>query len=143
MGNDVKPYFRRDQSSGVTAPDLAKSVTIAEHIVNARGKRTQFTSVSLDATRIRIFGDTTYKLKRPEVDEAGHTVIEHTVVVADLEEVVRTQDKADRARAISALQRARSRQEGLVQWRFNHSGVERKDLMTWSESRVQAFFSRV
>jgi hypothetical protein len=44
----IRAYFRRDQRDGVGPPDLSKVCTYAEHIVHARGKRTQFTSVSLN-----------------------------------------------------------------------------------------------
>ena len=54
----ARDYFRRDQRDGVSPPDLSKDCTFAEHIVHARGKRTQFTSVSLDLSKIRDFGDT-------------------------------------------------------------------------------------
>jgi hypothetical protein len=35
-------YYRKDQSSGITAPNLAKCCSYAEHIVSARGKRDQY-----------------------------------------------------------------------------------------------------
>jgi len=54
----TRPYFRRDQRDGISPPDLSKVCTYAEHIVHARGKRTQFTSISLDLAKIRDFGDT-------------------------------------------------------------------------------------
>lgn len=76
--NDASPardYFRRDQRDGVSPPDLSKDCTFAEHIVHARGKRTQFTSVSLDLSKIRDFGDTYYKLERDKTVSHGHSLL--------------------------------------------------------------------
>ena len=61
-------YFRRDQADGVTAPDLSKDCSYAEHIVRARGKRTQLTSVSLDPQKINDFGPALYRALRPDID---------------------------------------------------------------------------
>ena len=62
----TREYFRRDQSDGISPPDPSKVCTFAEHIVRARGKRTNYTSVSLDPSKIRDFGDALYRLKRAE-----------------------------------------------------------------------------
>ena len=56
MTNAPCDYFRQDKETGFTAPDLSKNCTDAEHIVRARGKRTQLTSVSLAPTKIHDFG---------------------------------------------------------------------------------------
>jgi hypothetical protein len=48
MADEFPDYFRRDQAVGVAAPDLLKDCSYAEHIVHARGKRTQLTGISLD-----------------------------------------------------------------------------------------------
>ena len=66
-------YFRRDQADGVTAPDLSKDCSYAEHIVRARGKRTQLTSVSLDPQKINDFGPALYRALRPDIDGDGPT----------------------------------------------------------------------
>lgn len=46
-----RDYFRGDQKGGVTAPDLSKQCEYADHVVNARGKKTAFTSISLDRSK--------------------------------------------------------------------------------------------
>lgn len=135
-------YFRRDRPAGITAPDLSKDCTYAEHIVRARGKRTRFTSVSRDPERIREFGDQLYKLQHGRVIADAHVVVEHSALVDSLRASIRGQDKADRARAVQALRYALMRTEGLVDWRFDTSGVERKDLLAWAEQRVRPYFTR-
>jgi hypothetical protein len=127
----VRPYFRRDQRDGISPPDLSKTCTFAEHIVHARGKRTQFTSISLDPTRLRDLGDTTYRLKREDTESDGHGVVEHEILLVELHRVAKEQQKAERLRAIQAIRYARQRMEGLVKWRFDISGVERKAV--WKE----------
>src|SRR4051794_6190582 len=69
-----RPYYRRDQKDGVSPPDLTKKCTYADHIVHARGKRTRFTSVSLDLSKIRDFGEASYRLKRREAEADSHKV---------------------------------------------------------------------
>ncbi len=85
----TRPYFRRDQRDGISPPDLSKVCTYAEHIVHARGKRTQFTSISLDLAKIRDFGDTNYRLKREDAEIEGHGVVEHEVLLTELQRVAK------------------------------------------------------
>jgi hypothetical protein len=117
--------------------------TFAEHIVHAKGKRTQFTSVSLDLTRIKDFGDTSYRLKREETERDRHEVVEHEALLAELQRVAKEEEKAERQRAIQALRYARERKEGLVRWKFDTTGVDRKDLINWAYGRVQGYFAKV
>jgi len=135
-----RPYFRRDRSSGITPPDLAKRATYAEHIVRARGKRTQFTSVSLDASKIRDFGDALYRLKSEAAIADGHGLVDHEALLESLRQTVQSSDKADRARAIQAIRYARRRLEGLVHWQFDTKSVETKDLIRWASARVAPYF---
>lgn len=136
-------YFRRDQANGISPPDLSKDCTLAEHIVHARGKRTQYTSVSLDLTKIRDFGDANYKLEREPTENDGHAVIEHEALLAELRRIVQAGEKEERLRAVQALRYAMRRKEGLVNWNFDTSTVARKDLTAWAERRVQAYFTRL
>lgn len=138
-----RPYFRRDQREGISPPDLSKRCTYAEHIVHARGKRTQLTSVSLDLAKLRDFGEAAYRLKREETEDDGHGIVEHESLIAELQRVVRDEQKAERSRAIQALRYAKMRLEGLIEWRFDASGVERKDLINWARGKVQPYFTRV
>ncbi len=111
--------------------------------MHARGKRTQFTSVSLDLSKIRDFGDTDYKLKRELVASDGHDLVEHEVLITELRRVAREEAKEDRLRAVRALRYAMKRKEGLVRWSFNSAGVARKDLINWAERMIQKYFARV
>ncbi len=138
-----RDYFRRDQKSGICPPDLSKDCTFAEHIVHARGKRTQYTSVSLDLSKIHDFGDTNYKLEREQTARDQHVLVEHEALIAELRRVVQEGEKADRLRAAQALRYAARRKEGLVNWSFNTAGVARKDLITWAENKVQVYFTRI
>lgn len=135
-------YFRGDERSGITAPDLSKEVEYCDHIVKARGKRSQYTSVSKEPGKIRDFGDQLYRLKRPKVDDDGHTVVEHETLIDALQDLARGQDKGTRQKAIQALRYAKKRLEGLVQWKFNLQGVARKDLISWAQGKVQPYFEK-
>ncbi len=101
----------------------------AEHIVHARGKRTQFTSVSLDLSKIRDFGDTNFKLEREKTASDGHSLIEHEALLSELRKTIREAQREDTDRAARALVYAARRKEGLVNWSFNTSSVVRKDLI--------------
>jgi hypothetical protein len=136
-------YFRRDEKSGISPPDLSKAVTFAEHIVHARGKRTQYTSVSLDLSKIKDFGDADYQLDQPLTASDGHVLVRHETLLAELQRVIREEDKAERFRAIQALRYATRRKEGLVDWRFTSSTVARKDLISWADRQVQKYFKRI
>ncbi|HUY90246.1 MAG TPA: hypothetical protein VMV10_16025 [Pirellulales bacterium] len=139
----TRDYFRRDQRSGISPLNLAKDCTYAEHIVHARGKRSQFTSVSLDLSNICDFGDADYKLKREVIATDGHTLVEHEALIAELRRVAKEEAKEDRLRAVQALRYATRRKEGLVSWSFDLSGIARKDLISWAEKSVQKYFAQV
>lgn len=139
---EEKDYFRGDEDSGITPPNLLKDCTFAEHIVRARGKRDKFTSVSLSPASIRCFGDTLWQLKCNDCITAGHTLIEHHQLLSNLQQSIKSEDKADRARAIQALRYARARKEGLIDWQLDISGVDRKTLDNWTSTQVRPFFSR-
>jgi len=135
-------YFRRDQADGVTAPDLTKDCSFAEHIVRARGKRTQLTSVSLDPLRIHDFGPMLYRALQPEIAQDGHAIVAHAELMQQLRTAAASNEKEERARALQAQRYAKRRQEGLVQWTFSLEGVDRKTLITWAFRNVQKDFNR-
>lgn len=135
-------YFRRDQTDGVTAPDLSKDCSYAEHIVRARGKRTQLTSVSLDPQKINDFGPALYLALRPDIDGDGHTIIEHLELLQHLRVSAELNEKEERVRALQAQRYAKRRQEGLVKWNFSLGGIDRKDLISWAFQNVQKYFRR-
>ena len=135
--------FRRDQRDGISPPDLSKESTYAEHIVHARGKRTRFTSLSLDLTKIRDFGDTNYRLERPKLLEDHHGLVEHEELLGELRRSIHEGEKADRLLAVQAMRYATKRREGLVSWSFDISRVARKDLLTWTAARIQVYFTRL
>ena len=136
-------YYRGDQRNGITAPDLSKDVGYADHIVRARGKRTQFTSVSKEPDRIRDFGDQLYRLRRAELDADQHDLVEHQPLMDALRDEARTADKAEKLKAVQAMRYAKKRLEGLVNWGFDTTGVQRKDLITWAAGKVQPYFKRL
>jgi hypothetical protein len=139
----TREYFRRDQADGISPPDLSKECSFAEHIVHARGKRTQYTSVSLDLTKIKDFGETDYKLNRQKAEDDGHTLVEHEALIEELRRISREDERAERIRAVQALRYATRRKEGLVQWSFDSSGVLRKDLIAWAQPRITPYFTRL
>jgi len=73
----------------------------------------------------------------------GHGVVEHEDLLTELQRVAKDQQKAERLRAIQALRYTRQRREGLVTWKFDMSGVERKDLIDWARGKIQRFFGAV
>jgi len=133
-------YFRRDQADGITGPDFSKDSTYAEHIVRARGKRTQLTSVSLDPLKIKDFGPALYRVLRPKLDN-DHTLVEHGPLMQELRRVAASSSKEDRARALQALRYAERRQEGLISWNFSLQGVQRKELIPWAMGKIQQYFT--
>jgi hypothetical protein len=140
--DERRPYYRGDQASGITGPNLAKTCTFAEHICRARGKRTQYTSISLEQNKVRDFGDVIYRLKRRETDADGHDTIEHETLIQALRDAIQQSLRAERQQAILALRRAKSRKEGLIRWRFNIPS-NATDLVTWAQERVQKYFGRI
>jgi len=125
---------------GVTAPDLSKPCTLADHIVRTRGKRTKYTSVSLDPDKIDDFGPTLYQALCPEIVGKGHAIIEHDALIQSLKAAVLEGDKLDRRRALQAQRYAIRRREGLIDWTFDITRVQRKELITWAFAQVQSFF---
>jgi hypothetical protein len=136
-------YFRRDQKNGVTAPDLSKDCTYAEHIVRARGKRTKFTSLSLDGNKIDDFGSQLYSLLKNLIDEDCHVIVEHEELLTSLRETALSSIKSERARAIQAQRYAKRRRECLVDWKWKIDGMERKSLITWAFDNIQKYFRKV
>ncbi|WP_295407579.1 hypothetical protein [uncultured Thiocystis sp.] len=125
-------YFRRDQLDGITAPDLSKDCSYAEHIVRARGKRTQLTSVSLDQMKINDFGPALYRALKSEIDRDGHVLVEHADLMRKLRKAAASSGKEERSRALQAKRYAKRRLECLVDWRFGIVRIDRKDLITWA-----------
>jgi len=137
----VPDLFRRDQESDVSPPNLADTSSFAEHIVHRRGKRTRFTSVSLDPMSIRDFGDRLWKLVQPRVWDDGHVQVSHDDLVKALRAELQSGDEDAKEIAARALPRAIARREALVDWRLNPgSSVERKDLLSWALTKVRQYF---
>lgn len=134
-------YFRRDQADGITPPNLSDESTFAEHIVHARGKRTRFTSLSLDPTLIVEFGPQLWRLLHPKLAGDGHGVVDHDTLVRGLRDEARSaSDPVTQDLAARALPRAIRRRESIVSWSFDVSRVARKDLSEWARPRVRPYF---
>lgn len=142
MTTQSPDYYRRDQSAGVTAPDLSKDCSYAEHIVRARGKRTQFTSVSKEPIKIRDFGPVLYQVVQSKIDGDGHLLVEHFDLLQDLRRAAESSERAERIRAVQAQRYARRRLEGLVKWNFNTAAVDRSDLIAWAFVQIQKYFRK-
>ena len=139
----TQEYFRRDRSAGVTAPDLTKLCSVPEHVVRARGKKTNFTSVSLDLARLQDLGEAEYRLDSGQTEADRHRIIEHHVLISMLRDVCQNSDKQERARALQGIRYVKSRLEALVEWKFDISAVARKDVITWAYSRIQKYFTKI
>jgi hypothetical protein len=135
-------YYRGDQRTGITAPDLARQCEFSDHIVRARGKRTPYTSVSLERHAIERFGECDYLLLRHLLNRDKHALVDHAELIRELRLAIRERKKADRLTTIQALRYARLRKEGLIVWKFDYEGVERKELITWTYQKVQEYFQR-
>ena len=138
----MSDYYRGDQKTGVSAPDLSKNVGFADHIVKARGKKTQYTSVSSDPEKITIFGESLYHLRRDQIAANEHVLVEHDQLISALQEEARNSDKGTRLKAVLAQRYARMRREGLVVWKCDVSRVDKKDLITWMYRYIQVYFER-
>lgn len=136
-------YYRGDKADGITPPDLSKSVSMADHIVKARGKKSQYTSVSREPGKIRDFGEQVWRLERERLRTEGHMLVKHEELLTALRQQVVATDKAERQKALQAIRYAKMRLEGLVDWQFSTSGVDRKDLIVWAAEKVRPFFARV
>jgi hypothetical protein len=134
--------FRRDQTDGITAPNLADTSSFAEHIVHARGKHTRYTSVSTDPDTIRDFGPQLWQLLQPKTQQEGHRVVSHDELLTELRRILSTGTDEEKERAVRALPRAKKRREALVEWQFNLQNVERKELMSWAQKHVRPYFTR-
>ena len=143
MTDKPDEYFRRDEHDGVTAPDLSKDCTYAEHIVRARGRRTQLTSVSLDPKKIHDFGAALYQVLPDVISQDQHVMVEHLELMSSLRKSAQSCIKEERARAIQAQRYAKRRLEGLVKWNFSIQNVDRKDLITWAFNNIQKYFRKV
>jgi hypothetical protein len=135
-------YYRGDQRAGITAPDLMQQCSFSEHIVRARGKRTCYSSVSLDRHAIERFGECDYLVLQDVLRRDNHDLVEHAALVGHLEQVARERDKAERRLSIQALRYARLRREGLIDWNFKLDGVERKNVISWAYDKVQEYFQK-
>ena len=143
MTEELADYFRQDQEKGITAPDLSKDCTYAEHIVKARSKRSQLTSVALEPGKIQDFGTTLYQALRQQISQDQHTLIEHAELLLHLRQVAEAGEKEERVRAIQAQRYAKRRLEGLVKWNFRIENIERKELITWTFRNIQKYFRKV
>jgi len=143
FGMLVRDYFRGDQQAGVTAPDLTKECDFHDHIVHARGKKTNHTSVSLNRQAIARFGECDYLLLRDKLAVDNHKFTEHESLISRLTELAQSETKSERNKALQAIRYARRRKEGLVTWNFDFKAVERKDLVTWAFNKIQPYFRRI
>jgi len=140
--SDQNDLYRRDQTDGISPPNLGDRSTYAEHVVHARGKRTRYTSVSEDPARIHDFGQQLWKLRQPEVQGAGHLVVVHTALLARLQADLRGGDPDLRELAARAIPRVRRRLEALVDWRFDITRIDQKEIVNWVIAQVRPFFTR-
>lgn len=143
MASGPTKYYRRDQKAGITPPDMTCQCSYAEHIVRARGKKSRFTSMSLDPAKIKHdFGEALYELKRPAADKAGHLVIEHPALMAELHKMAKNNVKEDKLRALAAIHHARRRAEGLVDWALDVSTVPAKNRFKWTANQIRPYFTK-
>jgi hypothetical protein len=134
---EVEVNLKRSRSN---APDLSKPCSFAEHVVRTRGKRTKYTSVSLDPDKIDDFGPAPYQALCIDIRAAGHAIIEHDALIQSLRAEAENSTKMDRRRALPAQRYATRRREGLIDWIFDATSVQLKELITWAFAQIQKFF---
>ncbi|MBB2165170.1 hypothetical protein HLH26_11610 [Gluconacetobacter sp. 1b LMG 1731] len=139
----MSEYFRGDEKSGITAPNLANICCYVDHIVKARGRKTQYTSVSLAPNSIQIFGEVMYRLLRTQAESDGHDVVEHHNLITDIQNTIKKSVKADKIKAARALQYAQKRKEGLVVWNFKLKNLKSKWIIRYAHIRIQKYFDKV
>ena len=69
-------------------------------------------------------------------------LVEHMELMTQLRRAADANEKEERARAIQALRYAKRRAEGLIEWNFRISGIDRKELITWAYRNVQKYFEK-
>ncbi|MDA0833790.1 MAG: hypothetical protein O3A29_10940, partial [Planctomycetota bacterium] len=72
----------------------------------------------------------------------NHSLVEHMELMTQLRRAADANEKEERARAIQALRYAKRRAEGLIEWNFRISGIDRKELITWAYRNVQKYFEK-
>jgi hypothetical protein len=135
-------YFRGDGAAGVTAPNLENRCSLADHVVRARGKKTAYTSVSLSDAIVARFGLVLYRLDDKSLASKGHVLVTHSELIALLKQEAQSTAKAERIKAIQARRYVERWREGVVDWRFDYSAVDRSKLITWAYQQVQAYFAK-
>ena len=140
LGGALTEFFRCDQADLVTGPNLANTTSYAEHIVHARGKRTQFTSLSEDATKIREFGPQLWKLLLAVAKQNNHTILGHQDLMAALRRELDSEDDAASELALRAIPRAKKRVEALIVWNFDVPAAVKKNPINWATTQIQKFF---
>jgi hypothetical protein len=137
-------HFRRDQEDGITPPNPVDRSSYAEHIVRARGKRTRFTSLSIDPGAIVDFGPQLWRLIEPLLHADGHGLVNHDVLLRTLRNEARSAtDPIAQDLAARAIPRAVRRREALVAWTFDISRITAKMHAEWARPHVRAYFVKV
>ncbi|GAA4422411.1 hypothetical protein GCM10023155_06000 [Bremerella cremea] len=135
-------HFRKDSPNGITPPNPDVSVSPVDHITKARGKKTQYTSVSESEDSIRHFSGQCYRCESSEIVSEGHEVLLHADLLMLLRTTALGAQRAEKIKAERALQLATRAREALIDWKFDLKGVARKDRITHSASQIQKFFVR-
>ena len=108
----------------------------------ARGKRTQFTSVSESDDAIKHFSGELYRCSQTQITGDGHTFVEHSSLVDSLREEILRSRRGDKIKAERALQYATRAREALIDWQFDFRRVLRKDRITRCGTQIQPYFTR-
>ena len=135
-------HFRNDSPNGITPPNPDANVSHVDHITKARGKRTQFTSVSQDADSIRHFSGELYRCSRIAVQGDGHTFVEHNDLVDGIRQTILKSRREEKIKAERALQYTTRAKEALINWKFDFRRVPRKDRITRCGDQIQAYFTQ-
>lgn len=136
-------YYRRDQEKGITAPKLDAGVSFVEHVVRARGKKTQYTSISHDVNRISHFDGVDYEVLHTDVVGDGHLLVPCDALQCELKKVAYEGEKAEAQKATRALGYVRKNLESLIDWKFNVATVAPKDIIAWAYSSIQKYFRKM
>ena len=134
-------HYRKDSSSGITAPNPDGTSDVVAHITKHRGMKTALTSVSEDSNSIKHFSGILYRTEADDIIRDAHIFVTHLQLLNDLKGKIQTSTKADKIRASRAFQLAVRAKEALINWQFPLDNIDRKERISWCFKHIQAYSS--
>lgn len=132
-------HYRGDQDKGITAPNLGLDVTFAEHVVKARGRKSNYTSVSENRAAAQIFGKV-YTLDEIGLRNDGHQLFCSISIQKSLQDTIKSGGPQAQL-ALRAVPRVAKNSECLIKWDFKiPSKFTGGSLISWTYNTIQKYF---